>query len=132
MKYVKENQHPILSFPDTEVTFFSVDFQNKVAQIRCSDAYLDADTGGILLEGISVQIKNFSEIKISEYSCPEKIQLHMDCFEKSYSLKDICEFEYSKEHIILRGFSSGRGLWTEYIFFNADLSVGFDEEQPTQ
>ena len=75
MNYVKENQFPILSFPDTEVTFFSVDFQNKVAQIRCSDAYLDADTGGVLLKDISIQsgVREGRACRVALYSLGRRL-----------------------------------------------------------
>lgn len=109
-----------LSFPDSYVIAFSLDIDEKVFSVRCTDGYLDGKEGGRVLVDVELHINEFDSIQIREFA-NERLTPAEE-YDDVFALKDICEFTANHDGTTLKGFSGQRGLWTEYFFSGGDVS----------
>lgn len=121
LKSLTVGQIKALSFSDAPVTEFVLDTEKHEIQFK-SDAFVGCVPTGRWVDGCNISIREFSTFSITE----EDNQV-VSKYTREYALREICEFEYSEETIVMRGFTVGRGLWTEYRISNGQISVTYDE-----
>jgi hypothetical protein len=122
MKYFSENQLKNLSFPDAPVSNFTIDEDSGKASF-VSDAFVGTSPGSVLYDDSLVEISKFSSLEITEEDSRK-----MPYFNPNLALREICEFTFGEGLLIIKGFSKGRGLWTEFKFCNPNVVVSYEEE----
>lgn len=121
MKYLSVNQLKDVSFPDAPVSNFTID-EDKGRVSFVSDAFVGSNPGGFWCDDSLVEISDFSSLEITDEDS-RKI-LH---FNPNLALREICEFTFGDDLLIIKGFSKG-GLWTEFKFYNPNLVVSYEED----
>ncbi|MBI2601427.1 MAG: hypothetical protein HYW48_00075 [Deltaproteobacteria bacterium] len=127
MRYLSEQELQQMSFPDGDVTNFSMNLSNGTLTFTCSDAFVRIKRRWFIDVHVTV---TFDSVKVTEYDAEPGVHKVEVLFSKDYALKDICEFEYSNSTITMRGYTKGRGFWTEYIFSGAKMAVLCDKTGP--
>jgi hypothetical protein len=119
MKPIKKNEFQYLSFPDTQLIDFHLDFSSRNLAVKCADGYLDLPDAPKELEDVVLELKSFQDLTIKEF-CEDKLTL-VEKYSSAYALKDMCEFMVDQDLATLKGFSAVRGQWTEYWFTGGEL-----------
>lgn len=127
MVFIHERDLKKLSFPDTKILKFDLDFSNTIFILICQDAYIEETPKGRPIFDVRLSIKNFSNISIKEYT-EEKKWKEYKPHDAPPTLKDICEFVFSPGKISLKGFSKENGLWTEFLFEGGIIKLSHSDE----
>ena len=106
-----------MSFPDAPVESFILD-SGAMKITFISDAFIGDGESGQWFDNVTITISDFNDFRILEEGKSE-----VPLFSEEYALREICEFVVTEESIILRGFSKGRGLWTEYSVVKPSIEV---------
>lgn len=120
MKYLNAKQIQDVSFPDAPVEHFVATQDNKLVSF-ISDAFVGTSPTGKWFDDSKVEI-NFSDVQVLEEDSNE-----VSAYAHEYALREICEFILTDKTLIMRGFSIGPGLWTEFTFTNPIIKIGYDE-----
>ncbi len=125
MKNLSVEQIRMASFPDAPVTDFSLNEAKKLLTF-ITDVYVGSAPDGIWFDDSLVTISDFEWFKIIEEDSKE-----IAAFSPNLALREICEFIMCDEKIVLRGFTCGAGLWTEFIFQNPKIQISSEDSNQT-
>ena len=120
MKYLNKKQIQDVSFPDAPVEHFVANEDNRTVSF-ISDAFVGTGPTGKWFDNSKVEIA-FCDVRVLEEDSNE-----VSAYNDEYALREICEFILKDRILIMRGFSTGPGLWTEFTFTNPVIKVGYDE-----
>jgi len=103
-------------FSDFDVKKMDVFFDEKKIFILMEGGILD----NRVLKDIEIIFFNFEkvELKLFDNENQKWVNLTKISLDK---LKDICEFLYDNNNIILRGFGENTGKWIEYKIYNPEI-----------
>ena len=121
MKIFSQDQINDVSFPDAPVSEFKLDGIKRMLTFT-TDAFVGSAPTGRWFDEAIVTIFDFEEVKIIEEN--SKI---VQRFLPEFALRGICEFILTDGKLVMRGFSYGRGLWTEYCFVKPKIQIEYDE-----
>ena len=116
MKYLSKEQVRDVSFPDAPVESFTIDEGEKSASF-VSDAFVGEAPTGKWFDDSTVTI-SFSSFQITE---EDERAIHS--YSSEYALREICEFIIEANELIIKGFTVGPGVWTEFVFSNPTIEV---------
>jgi hypothetical protein len=125
MKNLSNDQIRMASFPDAPITEFNLNESKKLLTFT-TDVYVGSVPDGIWFDDAVVTISDFEWLRIVEEDSKE-----ITAFSPNFALREICEFIISDDKIVLRGFTCGPGLWTEFCFQNPKVQISFDESEQT-
>lgn len=120
-KFLSQEQIKDASFSDAPITNFVLNSKKRELQFK-SDTYVGCHPDGRWFDDCQITIKDFDSISIVEDDT-QVVSEYTDV----YAIREICEFEYSDELIVMRGFTVGRGLWTEFRISGGNISAVYDE-----
>lgn len=121
MNYLSAEQLNVMSFPDAPISGFNLDLEKNELRFF-SDAFVGKGANGHWLNNVDVTIERFHSLKILEEEKREILK-----YTDEFALREICEFAVSENTIVMKGFSIGRGLWTEFLFSGGVLNVRYEE-----
>ena len=124
MEYLSNEQVKDISFPDAPVEGFEINEGEKSAKF-VSDAFVGEAPTGKWFDDSTVTI-SFSSVQITE---EDEKTIHP--YASEYALTEICEFIIEENRLIVRGFTVGPGLWTEFVFSNPTIKV-CNQDGPSQ
>lgn len=101
---------------------FDYDIYEGRLVVAIERAWLSA--GGVSVGRGRLAVQQFRSLTVREYNFDEGGWLPSTPLEK---LKDLCEVDFTGDQVLLRGFSRGSGLWTE---FNIAGGVAYYETLP--
>lgn len=120
LELLSDEQIKNLSFPDAEVKSFELDAEAKI--FRCStDLSFISGSDNRMVGYTSLLLKNWTSLSIQEWDGKNYLPIDKKKLQ-GYELKDIGENSFGSE-VILRGFTVGTNYWTEFKFFNAEVTV---------
>jgi hypothetical protein len=114
-----------LSFPDANVIKSFLNLKKKIFLMHIDYAWLDVDSGRSL-KNIHLNISNWKELLVKKYETETEIWIYETHHSKAF-LKDICEFEFSLQKLIVKGFSFDNNQWYEWEFENAKILINYDD-----
>lgn len=114
-----------LSFPDARVIKSSMNVQNKIFVMDIDNAWLDEDSGKVL-NNVRLHISKWKELIVKKYESESETWINEDNHTNAF-LKDICEFEFSLEKLVIKGFSFVNNQWHEWSFINSNVSINCTE-----
>lgn len=113
-----------LSFPDSTVKGMIIDKDLRTLKIKVDTAWLD-NNGGITLNNGELMFFRYEAIECKSYNKINEDFTWVKC-QDIVVLKDICEFQIVGNKIILRGFGSSSGFWTEITIINSSVTFSFE------
>ena len=123
MQNLTSDQLAQLTFDNSVVTEMQVNAESKSLTIRCDRAFLDEGDESLEIHNVVLSVIGFDDIRARIYN-DEDFEL-VDASNAEHHLAELCEFTYDDSKVMISGFSTQEGSWSDYSIEGGELAVAY-------
>ena len=121
MQKLSSDQIAQLTFDNSLVTEMQVNPESKTLTIHCDRAFLDQGDESLEIQDLVLSVVGYDVIRARIYN-DEDFEI-VEATNKTYHFADLCEFTHEGSKIMISGFSTQEGSWSDYSIEGGDFSV---------